>query len=168
MPNFDLPGADYNVTDVDYKDFKVCENECTKSSKCTCWTYVIRGPKYASCCLKTGYPRARGASGMTSGVKNPDDPKWPTNGGTVDTLKMSPNDKSITIRVYVDITFSEAFWQNGRVAMTKVTPATKEASMAVSSTKDITLNYAKAWQVGSIWVSPEEVLRTPRLDGKPI
>merc|ERR1712080_244124 len=124
----------------------------------------------ASCCLKTGYPRAVARGGMTSGVKNPDDPKWPnsTHGGTSDILKMSPSDKSITIHVYVDNTFSEAYWQNGRVAMTITTGATDEASMAVGSEQDITMNYAKAWQVDSIWVSPEEVLRTPRLDGKPI
>jgi len=107
---------------------------------------------------------------MTNGVKNPDDPKWPngTHGGTSDTLKMSPNDKSITIHVYVDNIFSEAYWQNGCVAMTITTGATDEASMAVGSEQDMIMNYAKAWQVDSIWVSPEEVLRTPRLDGKPI
>lgn len=168
MPNKDLPGSDYNVTNVDYHDFHECEAACNADSKCSCWTYVIRPPKYASCCLKQGYPKLRAAQGMTSGVKNPKDPKWPKNSGTVDTLRMSPNDKTITIRAYVDNTFTEAFWQNGRVAMTITTGATKESLMAVSSTVDIEMNYAKAWQVKPIWVSPEEVIRTPRMDGKPI
>jgi len=163
MPNWDIPGSDYNTTSVK-ENFKVCEAACNADSKCTCWTYVTNN----RCCLKTGYPAAHSSSGMTSGVKNPDDPHWPTALGTTDTLRMSPNDKTITIRVYNDITFSEAFWQNGRVAMTKVNAATTESLMAVGSTTDITMNYAKAWRVNTIWVSPEEVLRTPRLDGQPI
>merc|ERR1712025_780667 len=168
MPKLDLPGSDYSVTNVNYTDFRVCENACNADSKCNCYTYVIRGPLYASCCLKTGYPSARSMGSCTSGVKNPNDPKWPKISGTVDTLRMSPNDKSITIRVYNDITFSEGYWQNGRVAMTIDNPATQESLMSVSSNVDVTMNYAKAWQVNSIWVSPEEVIRTPRLDGKPI
>jgi len=169
MPNYNLRGNDYNVTNVDYTDFKVCEAQCAKDSKCTSYTYVIRGPKHAACCLKTGYPDASVASHMTSGVKNPADPHWPKGpAGTTDTLLMSPNDTTITIRVYNDITFSEGFWQNGRVAMTIVKQATTASLMAVGSDTDITLNYAEAYRVNSIWVSPEEVLRTPRLDGKPI
>jgi len=95
------------------------------------------------------------------------DGSFKPNGGTVDTLKLSPNDKTISIRVYVDNTFSEAYWQNGRVAMTITTPATPQASMSVKSTAAVTMASAKAYKVNSIWVTPEKVLTTPRLDGEP-
>jgi beta-fructofuranosidase len=89
-----------------------------------------------------------------------------TDGGTVDTLKISPNDRSITLRVYVDNTFCEAYWQHGRVAMTITTAATTEATMSVMSTDSVSLESAKAWRVNSIWVSPKDVINTPRKDGK--
>merc|ERR1719221_540229 len=37
MPATDLPGGDYNVTDVDYKDFKICEAACMNESECKAW-----------------------------------------------------------------------------------------------------------------------------------
>ena len=80
--------------------------------------------------------------------------------GTSTELQLSPNDKSISLSVYVDNTFSEAFWQGGRVAMTVVTPASKQASVAAFSTKDATVSMAQVFAVNSIWVSPEEVLNS--------
>jgi len=37
---------------------------------------------------------------------------------------------------------------------------------AVYSTAAVTLNSATAYQVENIWVSPQDVLQTPRMDGK--
>jgi len=88
-------------------------------------------------------------------------------GAVTDALKLSPNDKTLTIRVYVDATFSEAYWQGGRVAMTVDTPATTESNMAVYTSGRVTLLNAKAYSVQSIWVSEEEVRAAPRKDGKP-
>ena len=79
-----------------------------------------------------------------------------------DTLRLSPRDRSISLRLYVDNTLCEAYWQGGRVAMTMTTPASREAAAAVLATQPATLVSARAWRVGSIWVSPEEVLSTPR------
>jgi len=79
-----------------------------------------------------------------------------------DKLRLSPRDRSISLRVYVDNTFSEAYWQGGRVAMTWLTPATREAAAAVLATQPAGLVSARAWRVGSMWVSPEEVLSAPR------
>ena len=39
-------------------------------------------------------------------------------GSFSDTLKLSPNDKTIDMALYVDNTFTEAYFMNGRVAMT--------------------------------------------------
>merc|ERR1711957_936111 len=38
-----------------------------------------------------------------------------------DTLRLLPEDKTIDLTLYVDNTFTEAFWMGGRVAMTIVT-----------------------------------------------
>merc|ERR1712039_1058462 len=84
-------------------------------------------------------------------------------GQAVDTLKLSPNDKTIEMRLFVDNTFTEAYWMGGRVAMTIVTPATEEADVVVSVNKDsVSLASATVYKVDSIWVTPEEVKNTPR------
>merc|ERR1711871_976214 len=86
-------------------------------------------------------------------------------GGVSDKLKLSPSDTTIDMRLFVDNTFTEAYWMGGRVAMTTTTKATKAAGMSVSADKaGITLAHATAWKVGSIWVTPEDVLATPRGD----
>jgi len=86
-------------------------------------------------------------------------------GGTSDTLSLLPSDNTIDMALYVDNTMTEAFWMGGRVAMTVVTKSsggddditvgTSQAGVTVSAT---------AWNVGSIWVTPEEVKQTPRRD----
>merc|ERR1711871_52904 len=75
--------------------------------------------------------------------------------GTMDTLKLSPNDKTLTLRVYVDNTFSEAYWMGGRVAMTVVTPtaAGKNAIAAVAQGGHATMRAATAFAVKPIWIS---------------
>jgi len=99
-------------------------------------------------------------------------------GGVFDTLKLLDSDLSIDIRIYIDNLFAEVYFQGGRVAMTVNTPATDDAGITLSSSIPCrhypddcsahTSAKATAWSVSSIWVTPEEVLRTPRLDGKPL
>ena len=89
--------------------------------------------------------------------------------GVTDTLKLEPSESSVTVRVLLDNVFAEAFWQGGRVAMTVQTPPTSEAAMAVtalsgSSMSAVVLERLSAWTVESIWVSKEEVFKTPRID----
>ena len=141
---------------VTYSDPKICQKECDQEDKCKAWT-LVPGLK---CCLKGRVPRYKkdkGTSTYTSGVKTPGDVPAP---GTSTDLKLSPNDASISLSVYVDNTFSEAFWQGGRVAMTVVTPASEQAGVAAFSTTDATVTSAEVFAVNSIWVSPEEVLRS--------
>lgn len=86
-------------------------------------------------------------------------------GGTTDTLKLLASDKTIDMRLFVDNTFTEVYWMDGRVAMTTTTAATQAAEITISADKaGTTLASVQAWKIGSIWVSPEEVLQTPRLD----
>merc|ERR1712151_1002798 len=79
-------------------------------------------------------------------------------GGVFDTLNLLESDESIDVRLYVDNTFTEVYFQGGRVAMTINTPATDAVDVDATAT---------VWSVSSIWVTPEDVMRTPRLDGKP-
>jgi sucrose-6-phosphate hydrolase SacC (GH32 family) len=87
-----------------------------------------------------------------------------------DNLQLLDSDKTIDVHLYVDNTFAEAYFQGGRVAMTVNTPAPDdgEADIVVSSSLPGVVAKVTAWSVDSIWVSPEEVLQTPRLDGKPL
>merc|ERR1712151_1216164 len=86
-------------------------------------------------------------------------------GKVTDTLKLSPSDKTIDMRLYVDNTFTEAYFMNGRVAMTIVTPATDEADVTVGTDTDgVTLESATVWKVSPIWVTPEQVKQTARAD----
>lgn len=56
---------------------------------------------------------------------------------------------------------------DGRVAMTVPTGASNDAAVGVSSSADgVTVNSGTAWHVSPIWVSPEEVKKTARLDGQ--
>jgi sucrose-6-phosphate hydrolase SacC (GH32 family) len=89
-------------------------------------------------------------------------------GGKSDTLKLLDADKTIHMRLYIDNTFAEVYYQGGRVAMTVNTPASDDADVTLSSSVAGITASATAWSVSSIWVTPEEVLRTPRLDGKPL
>jgi len=188
MPNWDMSGGDYNVSNVNYTDFKTCEAACDADARCGAWTYVVRGPLYASCCLKTQWGSASQKASCTSGVKKPGqlasgsvfyvDYVPPQDGSSVSTvtvggpsktdkLKLLASDKSIDIRLYVDNTFTEAYWMGGRVAMTAKTPQSQKdvAGVTVSADQEgVKLLAAQAWEVGSIWVTPDEVKNTPRRD----
>lgn len=81
-----------------------------------------------------------------------------------DVLRLHPKEQQLSIRLYMDNTFSEVYFQDGRIAMTVPTADISKASLALTATTPIMLKSARAWSVGDIWVSPERVLSTPRLD----
>lgn len=87
-------------------------------------------------------------------------------GASTDTVKLLSTDSTIDMKIYFDNTFAEGYFMGGRVAMTVKTGSTVEAGMSVTSNAAVTLNSATAWSVGSIWVAPEEVRATPRLDAQ--
>ena len=91
-------------------------------------------------------------------------------GGTTDTLRLiAGRDRSVTIRVFVDRTIAECFWQSGRVAMTVPLAPTGQSSIVLAAAvSTVTLQDAAAWMVRSIWVTPQEVLeRSHRSPSKP-
>jgi hypothetical protein len=173
MEDTDLPGGDFSVKKVAYTDPLLCQKACDDEEKCATWTLVPA----SKCCLKGSYPAIKtGVKGMTSGAKDPS--KGPVPGaptpapaphGLTDTLKLSPSDSTLTIRVYVDNTFSEAFWMGGRVAMTVDTPATANCSVALAAAGGAAVvKAATVHAVKPIWVSEAEVRAAPRTDGQPV
>ena len=60
--------------------------------------------------------------------------------------------------------YQEAYWQDGRVAMTFPFKPTAEAAIAAAASGPgvVVVQSASVWTVNQIWVTPEEVLRTPR------
>jgi hypothetical protein len=85
-------------------------------------------------------------------------------GGTTDTLKLLPTDTTLDLILYIDNTFTEAFWMGGRVAMTVVTPTSggMDDVTVMADAPDVAVASATAWAVEPIWVSPEQVKLTPR------
>ena len=156
MPGYDLPGGDYNVTDVDYKDPHVCQAACTADGdKCQAYTYVIRGPKYASCCLKSTTPMINPNPTCTSGSKSGGQPPKSI------PLPLLPGDLAIDVRVFVDNTFAEVYIMQGRLAITMDIKYVPEAGMELFVSQggnDITALDVNVWHLNSIWRSTEEVL----------
>jgi hypothetical protein len=82
-----------------------------------------------------------------------------------DTLQLTERDTAITLRAFVDNNLAECYWQDNRVAMMVHTPATTQAAAALVSTAEaVAVTDMVAWQVGSIWISTEELLATPHPD----
>ena len=106
-------------------------------------------------------PPAAGSNGSASSVEV-------ASGSTTDTLRLSPTDTTLELRVFVDNVFSEAYWQGGRVAMTVPSPPPADGACGITVMADAAgaqLLSAVAYEVKSIWVSADEVLGTPRPDG---
>ena len=90
-------------------------------------------------------------------------------------LRLLPTDEELTVRIFTDRTLIEAYWMDGRIAMTYPVPCANKGEpesrcdqtageVTVGSTAGGTLSSAQAWAMKSIWVSKETVLATPRID----
>ena len=89
----------------------------------------------------------------------------------VDELRLLPDEDEITIRVFSDRTVIEAFWEDGRVAMTtggaaddgKFGPGPR-GSMEIVSGVDVKLVGASVSAMGSIWLPSPSDLRPLKSD----
>lgn len=159
MPGIDLPGGDYNVTDVNYTDPHICQAQCTSDGdKCKAYTYVVRPPLAGSCCLKGDVPSPNPSSSCTSGSKIPN--PLPNDSATFDVLLVA-GDTAVDVRVFTDNTFIEVFIMQGRHAITyginKGVESTT-AGMTLFSSGQIQVENVNAWHLNSIWVDPKDVL----------
>eukprot|EP00937_MAST-01D_sp_MAST-1D-sp2_P004367 g4367.t1 len=79
-------------------------------------------------------------------------------GGTTDDLPLLPDDKDITLRIFLDGTVAEAYWMGGRVAMTVDAAAAIAARVSASGGAGATLSAAVVHAMGDIHTSVESVL----------
>ena len=89
----------------------------------------------------------------------------------MDTLRLLPGDRELTLRVFVDRQVVEAYWMDGRVAMTSqirpqppAVPGTPQVGVFAHSSAGAAVKVVEAavWELQSIWVTKEQVLATPR------
>ncbi len=163
MPGIDMPGGDYNVTNVNYTDPHDCQAVCTADPNCVAYTYVVRPPLAGSCCLKgPTVPNPDSNPTCTSGVKPGH--VLPGNGATVP-IPLLPGDTGVDVRAFVDNTFIEVFLMQGRIAITIPVNTGAEAGAAgmnlfaaAGGAPSVTVADVNVWHMNPIWVSPEEVL----------
>lgn len=157
MPGTDLPGGDYNVTNVNYSDPRVCQAACTADGeRCQAYTYVLRPPLVGSCCLKGAVPPADAQPTCTSGVKHPAPPGALASAP----LPILPGDTAIDVAVFTDNTFVEVFVLGGRLAFTYTVAQPADGAWAMSAfvrSGPAATPTVAAWHLGSIWIEPFEV-----------
>lgn len=157
MEHTDLPGGDFNVTDVKYSDPHICQSACLSDPKCEAWTYVTRPPLVGSCCQKLGSGWGYNPANPTcvSGVRHPE----PVPAKLSATLNLLPSDTEIELRVFVDNTFVEAYWMDGRVAMTSTLISQHMSGMSLfADDGEVTASSTQVWSMKNIWVSADELI----------
>ena len=174
MPGVNLRGLDLKVVSGYKGNWTGCQALCASTAVCKAWTWCRACPDTTKCCLKSGIPaptEAAAGTTMVSGVMSVpfvDQCKMSANHSACTptaTLRLSPTEKTISLRVFTDRTFAEAYWQDGRVVMTASTPPSATASIALAAvTTAVTVKKATVWSVGAIWTTPNELLQTPRPD----
>lgn len=186
MDGTDLPGADYNITHYPPStDPAACKAACDQDAGCKAWTYVLRGSPAGSgdCCLKSLVPCPGPLGSATSGAKvdtdlpscssgegvactvehTPGAPSVPVEcGGTKDVLPLVPGEKTLELRVFADWTFVEAYFQQGRVAITKTAAMSSEMGGYLTSTSAVTAA-AAVYPMKSMWVDEAAVRSAPRV-----
>eukprot|EP01052_Picozoa_sp_SAG31_P016645 SAG31_NODE_1109_length_9860_cov_22.119353_8_plen_541_part_00 len=84
--------------------------------------------------------------------------------GCTGCLRLLPTDKTLELRLFVDQTVAESYYQGGRVAYTSsVRSVDLNADAFISSNTSIIVLNATAWQMGDQWISEAELLATPRV-----
>ena len=171
---------------------KHCQRRCDADPVCAAWVFQPgntdrRPPVPTLCKLKDSVPSAMSRSGyQSSGVKDPSRapfvPGVGANGtapAQVAPLRLSPADTTIALRVFVDTSVIEAFFQDGRAVMSSadvpVDLPAAEAGVALMtthgpagnagpSTGGVEVVGAEVHGMRSIWVTPEAVREAPRPD----
>ena len=175
MPGVNLRGMDLKVLSGYTGNWSQCQALCDATAACEAWTWCTSCPDTSKCCLKSGIPtptqstNATGRGDIVSGVKSPllvDQCPMGANHSLctpTDTLQLAASETTISVRVFSDHTFAEAYFQQCRVVITASTPPSKEGCVSVAtSAAAVVAQNATAWSVKGIWTSPEAVLATPR------
>lgn len=83
-----------------------------------------------------------------------------------DTLRLVRSEKTVEVRVFLDNTFVEVFFQGGRVAMTvsmAFTAVNEDTKLALMSTTGLIVQSAVVYPMLSIWVTPDVVRQAHRV-----
>lgn len=171
QPGVDLPGGDYNVTNVHYRDPRICQAQCTADGdKCKAFTYVTRPPLVGSCCLKSVVGAATMSPTCTSGIKNAPRTVGVRVGTCAEALAgatpsataavpLNP-DGSLTVRILPDRSVADFFVSQGRWAGTQAWHDAKTPRSAADSTVLVWANGVgvtadvDVWAMGCGWVTP--------------
>merc|ERR1712013_643755 len=78
-----------------------------------------------------------------------------------ETLQLLPDDDTLKLRIFLDGSAGEVYFQGGRIAATVGIQATD--SLQIASSAEVKLAHAVSYGMDSIYISAEEVLATPRL-----
>jgi len=84
-------------------------------------------------------------------------------GSLQDTLTLLTNETTVEIRIFSDMTFLEAYFAQGRVAMTVVSTLDDESDIEMISTAPVTAQDVDVYPIKSIWVTPDAVRGQPRI-----
>ena len=161
-----------------------CQGLCNVSADCGAWIFLNRPSTFSGRVDKTpgagdcefrphnhGCSRADPHADIYAGVKlsalKNDGVCGTRNGataGVVGTVQLLPTDKELDIRLFWDHDFVEIFFQQGRAVLSVGAKqanvrAVENGGFGVYTTDAaVMINSAKAWSVGSIWVSKAAVL----------
>ena len=79
-------------------------------------------------------------------------------------LQLLPTDRTLELRLFVDQTMAESYYQGGRVAYTSVVRSIDVGAMAsVSSNTSIWVINATAWEMRDHWITEDEILVKSRV-----
>ena len=67
------------------------------------------------------------------------------------------------LRIFMDWTFIEAYFQRGRAAITRSAALDENTTVALSSDANVTVTSARVYPMASIWASEAEVRAAPRV-----
>ena len=163
-----------------------CQESCDADAVCLAWTFytlVAGGRSVTRCCLKSAVPVPRketdpNITSIISGVKDPGSGRPnrtdPLHNGCpmmanhsacrpTETLQLAASERFVSLRLFVDQTFAEAYWQRGRVVQTVSVPGSQVASAALAADANVTAASIDAWAVNPIWATPAEIIATPRV-----
>ena len=80
-----------------------------------------------------------------------------------DTLRLLPEETDLELRIYSDATFLEAYFQQGRIAITAVATMDTSSDVTMYADSDVSVSSATAYSLRSIWVSEDEVRNAARV-----
>lgn len=84
-------------------------------------------------------------------------------GGHTDTLRLTPGEKTVELRVYSDWTITEAYFQQGRVAMTISQATADDATVTLESSSAVTVASTAVYPIRAIWTTEDAVRAAPRV-----